>query len=98
MEAQPFAHQMQEDMIREIETSKPPLVLYVDSRFSWLPHHNSDLTIQQWFRGYQEQHLTLIGMADLRDDNTVDLRFDLDPSSEVTPHQNGVLWIFKQRE
>ncbi len=98
MEAQPFAHQMQEDMIREIETSKPSLVLYLDSRFSWLPHHNSDPTIQQWFRGYEEKHLTLIGMADLRDDNTVDLRFDVDPNSDLTPHKNGVLWIFKQRD
>ena len=36
MEAQPLAESMQEEMINEVERSKPRFIVVVDVRFSWL--------------------------------------------------------------
>ena len=64
MEPQPFARQMQNEMIRQIETSAPQFVVFVDDRMSWWFYSDSDLKIFDWWDNYKTNY-TLVGMADI---------------------------------
>jgi hypothetical protein len=60
MEAQPYARQMQDEMIREIETAQPEYVVYVTSPLSWLRERESDPHIFTWARRYLDGGYQLI--------------------------------------
>ena len=65
MEPQPFARKMQDEMIREIETSAPDLVVFADNPlFSWGRWPDSDPKIFDWWNSYQTNY-TLVGLADV---------------------------------
>lgn len=71
MEPQPFARRMQDEMIHDIETSKPEFIIYVDDRMSWWSYPDSDLTIFRWWDAYKTNY-TLVAIADvLSPTNTV---------------------------
>ena len=65
LENQPFAQQMKNDMIREIETSQPKIIVFVDNQLSWgweLDWDDSDprMNIFTWIRGYLDAHYDLM--------------------------------------
>ena len=64
MEPQPFARQMQDEMIREIETNAPEFVVYADNILSWARRPDSDPAIFKWWMSYQTNY-TLVGVADV---------------------------------
>ena len=65
MEPQPFARKMQDEMIREIETNSPELVVFADNPlFSWGRRPDSDLKIFDWWNSYQTNY-TRVGLADV---------------------------------
>jgi 4-amino-4-deoxy-L-arabinose transferase-like glycosyltransferase len=64
MEPQPFARQMQGEMIREIETGAPQFVVYADNTLSWGREPDSDPKIFDWWKSYQT-NFTLVGIADV---------------------------------
>jgi hypothetical protein len=68
MELQPMAHQMQEEMIREIEVAQPEYIVYVPGPESWLPQPGSDKTIFNWWdSGYRTNYaLTAVVEMDER--------------------------------
>jgi len=71
MEPQPFARRMQDEMIHDIETSKPGIIIFVDDRMSWFRYPDSDLTIFNWWDAYSTNY-TLVAIADvLSSNNTV---------------------------
>jgi hypothetical protein len=71
MEPQPFARRMQDEMIRDIETSQPEFIIFVDDRMSWWSYPDSDLTIFKWWDDYKTNY-TLVAIADvLSPTNTV---------------------------
>ena len=59
MEPQPYALKMQNDVIHDIETSRPEYVVDVDSSLSWLVRDNSSTRIFDWWDDYQPQHYEL---------------------------------------
>jgi hypothetical protein len=65
MEAQPYASQMQRDMVREIEASRPEFIVIVYVTTSWLAHPNSDHFILGWSTAYAHAHYQLVGIADI---------------------------------
>lgn len=69
MEPQPFARRMQEEMIRDIETSKPGFIIFVDDRMSWFRYPDSDPRIFNWWDAYQTNY-TLVAIADVLSSNT----------------------------
>ena len=69
MEPQPFARRMQEEMIHDIETSKPGFIVYVDDRMSWFRYPDSDLRIFNWWDSYQTNY-SLVAIADVLSSNT----------------------------
>ena len=65
MEPQPFARKMQDEMIREIETNEPELVVFADNPlFSWGRQPDSDPKIFEWWNSYRTNY-TLVGLADV---------------------------------
>jgi hypothetical protein len=64
MEAHPFALQMQEEMIQEIESTEPEFVVFVNIRLAWLPTPGSHLRILQWFEEYRKR-LSLLAVAEI---------------------------------
>jgi hypothetical protein len=64
MEGQLFARQMQDEMIREIETNPPEFIVFADNLLSWARNTDSDPKIFNWWDFYQTNY-TLVGMADI---------------------------------
>jgi 4-amino-4-deoxy-L-arabinose transferase-like glycosyltransferase len=64
MEPQPFASQMQAEMIREIESRSPEFVVFADNPLSWARKPDSDPGIFQWWNAYQTNY-NLVGLADI---------------------------------
>jgi len=64
MEDQPYAHEFQEQMIREIEAARPRYVVLVKMKMSWLETPKSDPTLMQWFERYQANNLKLVGIVE----------------------------------
>jgi Dolichyl-phosphate-mannose-protein mannosyltransferase len=59
MEPQPFAHKMQVEMIREIETNAPEFIVFVNQNFSWVQAPQSDTTIFKWWNDYKTNYATV---------------------------------------
>lgn len=56
MEPQPFAHTMQEEMIKQIEAAQPEFLVFVSFPFSWAGSKDSDETIFKWFDQYKNRY------------------------------------------
>ena len=64
MEPQPFAMQMQHEMIGDIEAGKPQFIVFAQNQFSWNIRDNSDHTIFRWWDNYKTNY-TLVGLTDI---------------------------------
>jgi len=64
MEPQPFALQMQHEMISQITSNAPQFVVFADNIMSWNRRPDSDPTIFNWWDDYKTNY-TLTGLADI---------------------------------
>ena len=67
MEPQPYAHQMQLEMIHEIEQARPRFLVLVVMNRSWLAGADSDQTILAWANAYREIDYDEIGLINIFD-------------------------------
>ena len=65
MEPQPYAAQMQREMMGQIEAAHPKYVVLVPMRASWGFSPASDKTILEWTDRYVEQCYDMVGLADI---------------------------------
>ncbi len=65
MEPQPYAHRMQEEMIREIEAAHPRFLVLVVINKSWLAGRDSDRTIFKWADAYSDTNYEEIGLINI---------------------------------
>lgn len=65
MEPQPLASSMQREMIREIETAMPRMVVTVSVPTSWLMRPQSDQTLLSWADAYLSSNYELVGVVDI---------------------------------
>jgi hypothetical protein len=65
MEAQKYARQMQEEMIREIEGARPQYLISVITNDSWLQRPQSDRLIFTWANEYTAQHYAVAGFVNM---------------------------------
>jgi 4-amino-4-deoxy-L-arabinose transferase-like glycosyltransferase len=63
MESQPHAREMQQDMIREIETNRPEFLVQVVCGNSWLFQPRSDRTILDWCQQYAGRFYEPVGFV-----------------------------------
>ena len=64
MEPQPFAMNMQHEMIGDIETHRPRFIVFADNIMSWNKRPDSNLAIFNWWDNYKTNY-TLTGMTDI---------------------------------
>jgi hypothetical protein len=64
MEKQPYALEMQREMIEEIEKQSPKFLIWVNISTSWLVQQGSDKLIFNWFDSIQPQ-LEKVGVVDI---------------------------------
>jgi hypothetical protein len=66
VENQPYARAMRDEMIAEIERSRPAVVVFVNTPWSWLVRPGSDLTMFGWVGRYtREQGYSLAGIVEI---------------------------------
>lgn len=56
MEAQPYALRMQNELIGDLERSRPRFIVDVDVETSWLAHDGSPTKIFDWWDAYSARH------------------------------------------
>ena len=66
MEPQPYASEMQQKMIKEIEAAKPEFIVYVKNDYSWVKYKTSDLAIFHWAGQYTSRFYELVGVVGQR--------------------------------
>ena len=70
MEPQPYAHQMQQEMMREIETAHPKFIVMVVVNKSWLAGRDSDQSILRWADAYCDANYEEVGLINISDRGT----------------------------
>src|SRR5436309_11181927 len=60
MEPQKYAHEMQHEMIREIELARPKYLISVVTNDSWLKQAGSEGLIFTWANQYSAQNYTVV--------------------------------------
>jgi hypothetical protein len=65
MEPQPYAADMQREMISQIEANKPKYIVFVNCFFSWLVEPDSNKLIFDWFNRYMPSHYRQIGLVEI---------------------------------
>ncbi len=97
MEPQPYAVEMQKEMIREIEKANPDYVVFVCVTTSWLRFPSSNPLIFDWFGKYQQEHLQLAGLVEIASDGPTEYRWFDPPETNVQTTAGSRLAIFKRR-
>ena len=70
MERQPYAEQMQEEMMRDIVTKRPEYIVWVNHPVSWGKREGSITTILDWWKTYWPDKYDVVGLADMMEDRT----------------------------
>jgi len=94
MEPQPYAHQMQQEMIREIEAAQPKFLVLVVVNKSWLAGPDSDRSIFRWAHAYCTANYEAIGLINISDQGT-DYYLSGRPAN-VTPTADHIL-IYRRK-
>lgn len=68
MEEQRYNLQMQQEMIAEIETARPALLLFCRQPQSWLMHAHSPQLIFDWISNYTDNYYDLTGIMEIPED------------------------------
>ncbi len=71
MEYHDFALQMQKDMIKEIESANPKILIFTNISTSWLMRENSHRLLFEWLIPYEEKHYNLVGIIEIMNNKTL---------------------------
>jgi hypothetical protein len=64
VENHPYAHQMQLEMIEQIERAHPRFLVHVNTPTSWLLPRDADMTLLKWSRQYARERYEQVGLAE----------------------------------
>src|SRR5947208_16688551 len=95
MEPQPFASEMQREMIRQIERVHPKFLVYMD-RWSWNITADSDKTILEWGDRYAAECYDLAGLMDLTSLTQPVWLWD-DAIAGYQPKSDRLIHIYRQK-
>jgi hypothetical protein len=76
MEPQSYARQMQEEMISQIESTRPKYVISIGARSSWLQQPTSEGMIFAWAKDYVEKFYDVVGLVNILSRDHTDYYFD----------------------
>ena len=95
MEIQPFALQMQKEMVLEIESAKPKYLIFVNISSSWLARPGSHQLLLKWLNGYLKKYYTLHGSVTLFKNKTI---YHWAPKIKVKPEAPLLVNIFERKK
>ncbi len=95
MEIHDYNLKMQEEMISEIEKSKPLFLVFVNVPFSWLSKPNSPMKIFEWYNKYATENYDLTGLVDIPDQGLSKFYWNAD--AQRKPQNQNSVWIFKRK-
>lgn len=96
MEPQPYALEMQKQMIHEIEKNDPDYIVVVSNNYSWLQQANSPMLIFNWLSQYEKNHLRLVAWIDVSSRGSTKYHWSVKKNS-FPPRSSNWLAIFKRR-
>ena len=97
MEPQPYAIDMQREMIRQIENANPDYVIFVHVPVSWLQYSDSNPSIFFWFQQYQRRHLRLVGLVEMHPDSLATYHWFNGNVTNVQSTADSWISIFQKR-
>jgi hypothetical protein len=95
MEAQKYATQMQQEMIREIERARPKFLISVVMPDSWLQRTESERLIFTWANEYTAQNYTVAGFVNMVARHKTDYYFGNVPQS--VPQLGKYILIYQRK-
>jgi hypothetical protein len=95
MEPQSYARQMQEEMIRQIESARPKYVISIGVRSSWLQQPTSEGMIFAWADSYVEKFYDVVGLVNILSREQTDYYFDQLP--EPKPQLGNYIFICRRK-
>jgi hypothetical protein len=95
MEAQKYASQMQQEMIREIERARPKFLIFVVMPDSWLQRTESERLIFAWANEYTAQNYTVAGFVNMVAPDKTDYYFGSVPQS--VPQLGKYILIYERK-
>ena len=96
MEPQPFALQMQHQMIGDLETNKPAFIVFVNNILSTGIQPDSDLTLYRWWDAYQTNY-TRVGVTDIISATNTIVALGPDFASHYPKTYGSSLEIYQRR-
>jgi Dolichyl-phosphate-mannose-protein mannosyltransferase len=96
MENQPYALTMQNEMISEIESSRPEFVVVVDVPMSWMLTPQSQRHIFTWIKPYLRDHYEKVGLADIRDGQPTEYRWG-EEAAHYHPQSRYLVYVYRHR-
>jgi dolichyl-phosphate-mannose-protein mannosyltransferase len=95
MEAQKYATQMQQDMIREIERARPKFLIFVVMPDSWLQRPESERLIFTWANEYTAKNYAVAGFVNMVAPDRTDYYFGSVPQS--VPQLGKYILIYERK-
>jgi hypothetical protein len=81
MESHSYAVQMQQEMINEVEATKPKFVVQVFAPGSWVAKSTSPQLVFQWMKGFVKSNFDLVGVAEIVSSDTTTYYWDNDATA-----------------
>jgi hypothetical protein len=95
MEAQKYAGQMQQEMIREIERARAKFLISVVMPDSWLQRPESERLIFTWANEYTAQNYTVAGLVNMMTPEKTDYYFGSVP--QTVPQLGRYILIYERK-
>ena len=96
MEKQPFAFRMQQEMISEIESSRPRYLIWVNISVSWAIRLDSEKLILNWAGKYIHHYYKKVGIVDLWPDEKTRYYWGAE-AQNVEPHSPYYVVVFERQ-
>jgi hypothetical protein len=97
MAEQDYALEMQKELIREVEETKPEYVVYSYSRYSWGRTSNSQVVVLEWADRFLGERYQLVGVADQMPDGELNYCWDEKASACLSQQSVSRLLVYKER-
>jgi Dolichyl-phosphate-mannose-protein mannosyltransferase len=94
MEPHKYALEMQQEMIREIESARPKYLVLIAVQQSWLAQANSNRLIVDWVNEYCARNFTQVGLVDLISEDRSD--YFLPGGPGLAPQSPNYILIYER--
>lgn len=96
MEPQPYALQMQQEMMQEITATHPKYLVFAAVATSWLTRPDSDRGILTWADRYTEACYEVVGAADIYSPDKTNMMWETG-LEDYQPRSENLVYVFRRK-